>query len=87
MNIRGRHFPVIPFVLAASCAAFAGGPLMLSTSGAPLVWRTFPVSYRVDSGAMSINKSGVVKITHAQGLARVNSMFANWSGVSRFWVG
>ncbi len=81
MNIRGRHLLLFAFVLAACCAAFAGGPLMLSSSGAPLVWRTFPVSYRVDSGAMSINKSGKVKITHAQGVARVNSMFANWSNV------
>jgi len=69
--------------------SFAGGPLTVGGPGAgipgvPLLWdNSKPIGYRVDAGPLSrLPNGGAIVIDNASGIARVNSMFANWSGVS-----
>jgi hypothetical protein len=79
-------------IAASLCSlppSFAGGPLSVGgpgagVSGVPLLWdNTKPIGYRVDAGPLSrLPNGGSIVIDNAPGIARVNSMFANWSGVS-----
>lgn len=75
--------------LLACLAAHAGGPLRVGSptigvSGQPTVWdmATMPIQYFVDTGAMSATPTGTVVVSNQQGLSRVQSMLAVWSGVS-----
>jgi hypothetical protein len=65
--------------------AYAGGPLTVGgpsygIDGQPFTWdpAAMPIQYRVDAGPMSTTPAGQVVISNAAGLARVQSMFANW---------
>lgn len=59
-----------------------GGPSE-GISGVPLVWdNTKPIAYRVDGGPLSQQPNGgPVVINNAQGVTRVQNMFANWLAV------
>jgi hypothetical protein len=71
------------------CAGFAnaGGPLNVvgpasANAGQTFVWdNSAPIPYTVDTGPLSVNPSGQVMIGNSQGLARVQSLFQNWSSV------
>jgi len=79
---------LLSFLLSPADVAFAGGPLAVGgptqgISGAPLLWdNTKPIAYRVDNGPLSQQPNGgPVVINNAQGVTRVQNMFANWSAV------
>jgi hypothetical protein len=68
---------------AATC--FAGGPIAvggpaLGVDGQPFVWDISqgPISYRVDSGPLSVNPSGTVVVDNAAGLTRTQSGAQAW---------
>ena|SRR5436190_3151825 len=68
---------------AATC--FAGGPIAvggpaLGVDGQPFVWDVSqgPISYRVDSGPLSVNPSGTVVADNANGLSRTQSGAQAW---------
>jgi hypothetical protein len=53
-----------------------------TTPGQAYVWAAnTPIRYTVDSGPLSVNPSGQTVISNAQGLARVQALFQNWSSV------
>jgi hypothetical protein len=69
---------------AAVC--FAGGPIAvggpaLGVDGQPFLWDLSPgpISYRVDSGPLSVNPSGTVVVDNANGLTRVQAATQAWS--------
>lgn len=74
--------------LLAGGLASAGGPLLVTgpaalQSGQAFVWaNASAIHYTVDSGPLSVNPSGQIVISNAQGLARVQSLFQNWHAVS-----
>jgi hypothetical protein len=79
---------LLSVLLPPHTALFAGGPLgvggpTFGLSGVPFVWdNTAPIRYRVDGGPLSQQPNGgAIKIDNATGVARVNRLFANWSGV------
>jgi hypothetical protein len=78
----------ISFALPAVASPVPGGPLAVGgpgfgISGAPIIWdNTAPIQYRVDPGPMAVNPSGTTVINNANGITRVNSMFATWSAVT-----
>src|SRR5258707_1152813 len=79
---------LLTLLLLPMRGTYAGGPLTVGgpthgIPGVPLVWdNTSSIAYRVDSGPLSRQPAGgPVVITNAQGLIRVQNMFANWSAV------
>ncbi len=79
---------LLTLLLLPMRGTYAGGPLTVGgptdgIPGVPLVWdNTRSIAYRVDSGPLSRQPAGgPVVITNAQGLIRVQNMFANWSAV------
>ncbi len=74
-------------VLLFTTAAMGGGPLLVTgpnanSPGTPIVWGTMPITYRIDSGPLSIKPTGTVVLTNAQGVSRVASMFGAWQSVA-----
>src|SRR6266436_1617362 len=79
---------LLSFLLSPAHVVFAGEPLAVGgptqgISGVPLLWdNTKPIAYRVDNGPLSLQPNGgPVVINNAQGVTRVQNMFANWSAV------
>jgi Matrixin len=81
------------FVLLASLFAVAGGPLVVGgpavgtrpaygKDGQPFTWNpaAMPIQYRVDPGPMAVT-SGKTVISHADGVTRLQGMFAVWQNV------
>jgi hypothetical protein len=80
---------VFALILCSSLDAYAGGPLFVGSptfgvDGQPFTWdpAAMPIQYRVDGGPMSATSGGRVAINNSAGLARVQSMFQTWQGVS-----
>jgi Matrixin len=82
------------FVLLASLFAVAGGPLVVGgpavgtrpaygKDGQPFTWNParMPIQYRVDPGPMAVTSSGTTVISHADGVTRLQGMFAVWQSV------
>jgi hypothetical protein len=68
---------VLAGLLLPVSAALAGGPLSVSSAGAPIVWSTAaPIAYRTDNGPL-----GAI-VTEAQARARVLAMFNVWQNVT-----
>lgn len=82
-----RAVTLVVSVLLVAGQSYAGGPLTITgasatTPGQAFVWNvTTPIRYTVDTGPLSVNPSGQAVIGNAQGLARVQSLFQNWSSV------
>ena len=54
----------------------------MGLEGVPYTWNpTVPVPYRVDGGPFSLTSSGLVTVTNATGLQRVQAMFKVWQDV------
>jgi Matrixin len=80
---------VVAFFLLPLPPSFAGGPLTVGgpgtgIPGVPLLWdNSKTIAYRVDAGPLSrLPNGGAIVIDNGPGVARVNGMFANWSGVA-----
>jgi len=75
---RAWKIPVVGLAaMLAADAASAGGPLALSSSGAPFLWSTSSaIQYRTDDGPLS----GTVSEVQARG--RVQNMFNVWQSVA-----
>ena len=72
---------LFPWVGRAGGPYLVGGPMGLE--GVPFTWNpSVPVPYRVDGGPFSITSGGLVTVTNATGLARVQAMFKVWQDVS-----
>ena len=68
---------VLAGLLLPASAALAGGPLNVTSTGAPFVWSTAaPIAYRTDNGPLSAT------VTAAQAQARVLAMFNVWQNVT-----
>jgi hypothetical protein len=72
-----RHRTVVALFagVAASGLAFAGGPLVIQTSGEPYAWGAATVQYRTDGGRLSAT------VNNAAAIARVAAMFSVWQDV------
>jgi hypothetical protein len=68
---------VLAGLLLPASVALAGGPLNVTSTGAPFVWSTtVPIAYRTDNGPLSAT------VTEAQARARVLAMFNVWQNVT-----
>lgn len=64
-------------LLLPASTAFAGGPLLMRSNGAPFVWSTAaPIIYRTDNGPLSAS------VSEATARARVAAMFTVWQDVA-----
>jgi hypothetical protein len=62
--------------LLPPCAAFAGGPILVNSNGAPYLWSTAtPITYRTDNGPLSAG------VDEATARARILAMFNVWQDV------
>ncbi len=79
--------PILPlglflFVLLASSVAGAGGPLVVSSTGAPINWSTAAeIQYRTDNGPLSAT------VDEPTAQARVGGMFQVWEDVATASIG
>lgn len=78
--MRPRPGLLLASVLSLVSSAFAGGPLLVGgptvgVDGVPMTWANGIVNYRVDGGNFTAN------VSNAQGVARVQAMFATWTSV------
>jgi hypothetical protein len=82
-----RTLTLMTSLLLVLSQCYAGGPLSTTgpsatTPGQAFVWNvSTPIHYTVDTGPLSVNPSGQTVISNSQGLARVQSLFRNWSSV------
>lgn len=77
MRRRATGFATAFAAALVAGGAVAGGPLVVNSSGALLVWGTgSAIPYRTDGGPLSS------QITNAQAQTRVRNMFNVWQGVA-----
>lgn len=66
---------LVAVILAALRTVSAGGPLVFTTGGVPVVWSTAnPVFYHTDQGALGL-------LSNAEAVARVETLFGPWEDV------